>query len=316
MGGSSGGGGLFARRTVGELRELVDRQEHKTRDAAFAADLAGVLGELLGGYNARDTLTANERLEDVKASLADEMEGSFDSLYGGSVAKHTYVDGLSDVDSLVIINDSALEGMPPSEVLRKMAETIANQVGDEGVVTHGKMAVTITYSDGMILQVLPAIKSKDDKLRVPSSRRDDSWSKIDPVGFNRALTKANSQCSGKLIPTIKLAKAIVSNLPKTEQLTGYHIESLAIKAFRGYEGEKTTSAMLQHFFASSQDFVLSPIKDSSGQSLHVDGYLGKTNSSARGSVSRALGRIERKMRNATRGESVAQWRALFRSDDE
>lgn len=31
--------------------------------------------------------------------MQDEVEERFDSIFGGSVAKHTWVDGLSDIDS-------------------------------------------------------------------------------------------------------------------------------------------------------------------------------------------------------------------------
>lgn len=313
MGGS---GGSFSRRTPDELRKLVDRQESRTRDAAFSTELAGVLAELLGGYNARDSLTANERLDEVKSALSETLEGSFDSLFGGSVAKHTYVDGLSDVDSLVLINDSDLHGKSPGSVLTEMAAIIRSCVGDDVEVSHGRMAVSVNYLDGMLIQILPAIKERDGLMRVPSSRGGDQWSKIDPVGFNKALTGANSECSGKLIPTIKLAKAVIAELPESQRLSGYHVESLAISAFRGYDGEKTTSAMLPHFFSKAREAVLAPIRDSSGQSVHVDGYLGPRNSEARVTASNFLGRIEKKMRNATNAESIGQWRSLFGMNDD
>jgi hypothetical protein len=313
MGGS---GGYFSGRSPDTLRRLVERQESKTRDAAFLTELAGVLSELLGGYNARDSITANDRLEELKVALSDTMDGSFDSFFGGSVAKHTYVDGLSDVDSLFLINDSSLDGKPPAQVLERMRSVISKCVGDDGVVSHGRMAVTVEYDDGMMLQILPAIKERDGHVRVPSSRDPGRWSKIDPVGFNQALTRANSECSGKLVPTIKLAKAIIASLPENQRLSGYHVESLAISAFRNYDGEKTTTAMLPHFFAKARDAVLSPIRDRSGQSVHVDGYLGQGNSEARVAASHNLGRIERKMRNATNAESVPQWRALFGLDND
>ncbi len=41
-----------------------------------------------------------ERLEVLKSKLSKELDGTFDQFFGGSIAKHTYVDGLSDIDSL------------------------------------------------------------------------------------------------------------------------------------------------------------------------------------------------------------------------
>jgi hypothetical protein len=161
---------------------------------------------------------------------------------------------------------------------------------------------------------LPVRRSDDGSLHVPSSRTS-GWSKIEPEGFQKALTDCNQKCANKVVPTIKLAKAINGTLPEAQQLSGYHIESLAIKVFREYEGPKTTVAMLPAFFQKAKDFVLSPIKDSSGQSVHVDGYLGDANSNERVVASHVLGRLEKRMRNASAAGSVAQWRALFGFDE-
>jgi hypothetical protein len=90
---------------------------------------------------------------------------------------------------------------------------------------------------------------------------------------------------------------------------------LAIKVFRDYDGPKTTVAMLPVFFQKAKDLVLSPIKDSSGQSVHVDGYLGDANSDERMVTSHVLGRLEKRMRNASAASSPAQWRALFGFDE-
>ena len=311
--GGSGGGGAFVNRSPGELRDIVRRAEDKTTVAAFETELASTLGDLLGSYNARDVETVRERLDVVKNALQKSIEGSFDQLFGGSVAKHTYVDGLSDIDSLIMINDSELEGKDPQQVLVRIERVLSKKLGSDATISHGRMAVTIDYGDGMIIQLLPAVKAKDGHIQVPSSRHD-GWSKINPLTFQDALTRRNNECAGKLIPTIKLAKAIVGQLPEAQRLSGYHMESLGIAAFRAYSGDKTTVAMLPTFFERARDLVLSPIKDSTGQSVHVDGYLGRMNSEARQVVSHVLGRLARRMRNATAAGSAAQWRALFGLD--
>ena len=89
------------------------------------------------------------------------------------------------------------------------------------------------------------------------------------------------------------------------------MESLGIAAFRNYAGELTTAAMLPVLFERARELVLSPIRDSTGQSVHVDEYLGPANSDARMAVSHVMGRLARRMRNATAAGSTAQWRAMF-----
>jgi hypothetical protein len=311
--GGGGGGGAFINRTPGELREIVRKAEDKTTVAAFEAELSRTLGGLLGEYNGRDVETVRSRLEALKTALKGSIEGSFDQLFGGSVAKHTYVDGMSDIDSLVLINDSALEGKSPEEVLTLMERSIAEKAPEKAKVEHGRMALTVEYSDGMVIQLLLAIRTDDQQLRVPSSRTE-GWSTINPLTFQEALSRRNQECGGKLVPTIKLAKAINGRLPEGQRLSGYHMESIGIAAFRDYNGDKTTSAMLPTFFERARDFVLSPIRDSTGQSVHVDDYLGEANSEARQTASHILGRIARRMRNATAAGSTAQWQALFGLD--
>lgn len=306
----SGGGSTFKHKSPEELRDAVRKAEDNSSVKQFEVELAGTLSDLLGAYNSRDVPAVQRRLSDIRTALQDEMEGAFDSLFGGSVAKHTYVDGLSDIDSLILLNDSDLENHSPQRALAKMAAIVKDAIPAAATVTHGQMAVTIDYGDGMVVQLLPAIKGADGHVHVPSSRRD-AWSEIDPMAFKEALSKRNAACGGKLVPTIKLAKALNGELPEGQRLSGYHMESLAIAAFRNYSGDKTTSAMLPAFFERARDLVLSPIKDSTGQSVHVDSYLGPANSPERQAASHLLGRIARRMRNATAAASVTQWKALF-----
>ncbi len=98
------------------------------------------------------------------------------------------------------------------------------------------------------------------------------------------------------------------------RLSGYHIESLAIAAFRNYEGVKTTSRMLPYFFERSRDLVLAPIRDSTGQSVHVDEYLGDENSTVRREMSHVLAGIAKRMRNASSAQSKQRWVEFFEKE--
>jgi tRNA nucleotidyltransferase (CCA-adding enzyme) len=115
-------------------------------------------------------------------------------MFGGSVAKHTYVDGMSDVDSLLLIDDSELDGKTPSVVLTKLTRILRKKLGESADVTHGRMAVTIDYRDGMVIQLLPALKDENGRVHVPSSRTK-GWSGINPLNFQKALTARNAPAS-------------------------------------------------------------------------------------------------------------------------
>jgi len=168
--------------------------------------------------------------------------------------------------------------------------------------------VTLTRKE-TVIQLLPALR--DGKKFKISSQDGKSWSQIDPAGFASALTKTNKAMDGKLVPCIKLAKAIIATLPEQRRLTGYHTESLAIQVFKKYDGPKTPKAMLRYFFEKAPEHIRRPIKDTSGQSVHVDEYLGAANSLERRIAADALARIARKVRNADGARSLARWKELF-----
>ena len=92
---------------------------------------------------------------------------------------------------------------------------------------------------------------------------------------------------------IKLAKSIANCYIKREsrKISGYHMESLAIEAFRDYEGELDTKSMLIHFLKYSMNGVLSQIVDLTGQTTYVDEYLGPPDSRLRKGASTRFGQM-------------------------
>lgn len=306
MGGS--GGGFFSSKT--EPRELARRTreaEEKSRDDTYETDVADFLSSELAQYNDRDAEGTQRVFADVKGDLGAEVGGTVDLLYGGSISKHTYVDGLSDVDALVLMDRTELEGKQPKELQELLADHLRARYGKEAV-SLGQLAVTLTHG-GMTIQLLPALRD-GEKFKI-ASYDGTGWSRIDPAGFAQALTKANKAMDGKLVPCIKLVKAVIAKLPEQRQLSGYHTESLAIKVFKDYDGPKTTKAMVRHFFEKAPDHVKQPIRDSSGQSVYVDEYLKEENGLHRRIVADALGRIARKILNADGAHSLKSWKELF-----
>lgn len=307
MGGSGGGGGPYYNVQPEELQKRIkEASDDISRD--FQPRLQEFLDEKLSAYNRRDSELIGERLAGVSKRLGNLLEAEWDFRFGGSVAKHTYVDGLSDIDSLLILGGEFDGTRPPKSVLSAVCKRLSGLPSSVSV-SAGRIAITIEYDDGMQVQLVPAVKD-GGTLRVPSWTRD-GWSKIDPAKFTSALTRRNSQCDGKLIPTIKLAKAAIATWPESVRLSGYHVESLAIDAFRNYSGPKNTATMLPKFFESASASVLRPIRDSTGQSIHVDSYLGKANSELRQKAAHWCQQVSKRMKNASIQGSFNQWRELF-----
>ena len=126
------------------------------------------------------------------------------------------------------------------------------------------------------------------------------WSNVvQPERFADKLAKVNEAHNGRVILIIKLAKAMADCFisDPSKKISGYHMESLAIDAFQNYQGAENPGAMLLHLFTHSITGVMSPIKDRTGQSRHVDEYLGKANSGPRKRTSTQLGQMRAKVRS-------------------
>ncbi|CAN7245404.1 nucleotidyltransferase [Variovorax sp. LjRoot175] len=310
MGGSSGSfGRAGSGRTPSDFAEQL-RKDAETSALQFETELSEEFADLLSRFNARNSDQTNERLEAIKDVLHDNIDAdsSFDTMFGGSVAKHTYVDGLSDVDAMLVV-EGDLTDASPRAVLEKVANALEDKLESEAKISRGTVAITVSYKDGTEIQLVPSIRD-GEKLRVPAWEAD-KWSSIDPKQFRDGLTKRNNECAGKLIPTLKLAKAINAVLPESARLSGYHIEALGVAAFRDYKEERTTVRMLPYFFKRASELVLNPVADRTGQSVHVDQYLGPAMSSARVGMSHLLLRMHQRMMNASAAKSRDRWRDLF-----
>jgi hypothetical protein len=304
-----GGGAHWSKTHVDDLRRELDVIKKAAETSTFSTEVATYLNNLLADANNRDRAEIDRRLNAILDSIKEETEGTIRLTFAGSVAKHTYVDGLSDVDVLLKVNGSELEQGGPSAIRDHIAAQIRKNNADIKTVENGRMAVTITYDDGIQIQLLPALRTASG-LKIPSES-GKRWSEVDPERFSSALTRANDSLSGKLVPTIKLVKAINGNLPAELQLSGYHIESLALQAFKGYRGTRTPATMLEHFFSKVPELVKTPIKDRTGQSVHVDDDLGPTNSDKRRLLSSSLDRIARRISFATVSTDLGKLQELF-----
>ena len=212
----------------------------------------------------------------------------------------------------MILDRETTQGLSSQEVLNKMHDNLSIELkqGDVSSIEKGALAVTIKYNDGMEIQILPAVRS-DDALKIPSSD-GAGWNATAPHVFQEKLTDLNKKMDSGLVPTIKLVKSLISDLPKQQQLSGYHIESLAIDAAKNYKGPTTPRALLSHILDHVSDRTRQPMKDVTGQSRNVDDYLGEPESSHRKLVSQAVSGIKRRLDAAT---SLTQWKVMFGSTE-
>lgn len=251
---------------------------------------------LLVQYKRRHTESLTRHLESLCNFLRQEGNHVVQTMFGGSVQKGTYVTGLSDVDVMLIVNESSLVNQPPAKVKKYVRDIIKRRLPNN-TVRAGKLAVTVKYSDKTEIQLLPAIRTKTGGVRI-SQHGTSRWSKIaHPEKFAKRLAEVNAARDGRVVPVIKLAKAMVDcyiSRP-TRKISGYHMESLAIDAFKDYQGPLDPKNMLVHLFGHAIDAVRSPITDSTGQSRYVDDYLGQAESVPRKRVATYFGQMRGKV---------------------
>lgn len=309
----SGGGRnseTASRRTSSGFSQLVSGAGDAAERGSYDARVNALLQEAVSDYSDRDIEAIRRHIDTLKKALESDVEGTIDLLFGGSTEKHTYVNGLSDVDLLARIDDPSLTSLSPQQLLRRFAARIQQRLPNTEV-TPGRLSVTVRYSDGQELQVLPALSIRGGGVRIarPSG---DGWSNvIRPEAFARKLTEVNRQCASRVVPTIKLFKAAQESIPENARLSGYHVESLAVQAFEGYEGGRSYKEMLLHLCRSAAESVKAPVRDRTGQSVHVDDYMGAPNSEERQRSSRFLGRVVQRMDAADRQRRVSEWEDLF-----
>lgn len=306
MGGS--GGGFFGGGSTPEtLREKVRSIEGDMQDASFETQVGLHIAGLLGEYNARDQDRIRVHLEEIKSALEREVSGQVDLLYGGSVSKHTYVDGFSDVDALVLLDRAGVDAAGPDELRAYFARRLRARFPNTAIV-EGPLAVTVSFRD-VEVQLLPAFRHGDGF--AIGTGEGGAWAPIHPRRFAEALTTVNQLQGNKVVPVIKLLKGALASLPKDRRLKSYHLEALAVELFRDYQGPRTTQALFRHFLSSAPSRILHPIADSTGQSTHVDAYLGAANSLSRKIVSDTIDRAHRRVLNADASRSVDQWKRIL-----
>lgn len=306
MGGS--GGGYFRSETPENVRDALRKEEKATEDQIFETQVSSDIGNLLDEYNNRDTEAVRKALERLKKALENDVEdGTITPTFGGSVRKHTYVDGISDVDSLFVLKGEELKGLDPSQALDFFESKVKTAFPD-AKPDRDRMSLRIPH-EGAVLEILPAIR-REGKLCIPSES-GKTWSGINPEGFFRKLSEINDRCNGKVVPTIKIAKGINETFPANQRLSGYHLESLSIEAFKDYAGPRNTKAMIEHLIGFATERVLSPIRDKTGQSFHVDEYAGPKGSEPRKLMAQNLDRVWRRMKNANATRSREKWTEIL-----
>lgn len=241
--------------------------------------------QLLKEINNRDVAAVNKHLEEIAKTLGAGIDCISRILFGGSVSKKTFVEGLSDIDALVVLKEADVKGLSPEKIQDNFYSLLKSRFPNTEIV-KGNLAVTVKFQDYEV-QLLPAIKDGDN-LRIKSASNSGWSAPINTKAFSETLTKLNKMNDNKVVPAIKLAKSALDSMPEQYHLSGYHVEAMAVEAFANYNGRVTYYDMTKHLLSFAQNRVLRPINDVTGQSGTIDEYLGPGKSITRQKISNQI----------------------------
>jgi lambda repressor-like predicted transcriptional regulator len=307
MGGSGGYGFGRAHDSAWQPADLENSLQH-TRQQVAEAELASVFADALSKINQIDTEALNLHKEEILKALQSEFEDASDLRGGGSYTRHTYVNGLSDVDILIDLGAYSSSSIPHKADSRAVLADMERRLRQRFPHTHiesGRMAVTIRFSDGLELQVLPAFRYHSG-YKIPNPQ-GSGWTITRPQVFAKLLRERNAEIGGKVLPCIKLAKQVCNN--KGVEIKSYHLENMVLKAFEHYTGSRSEEEMLRHLFNQAKVLVATRMKDVTGQEVYVDRYL--SNKTARNQLARQLATIEKEIIAAKVDSNV--WKQLLGS---
>ena len=266
--------------------------------------------EKLKELNYRDTKQIRTHLNTINAALNKDDSGKINLILGGSLQKHTYVHGISDVDVLAKIDKSDMRDLPPKKILKNFTKRLQTRL-PTSKIKKGKLAATVKFlTSGREFQVLPTFPTENG-IKLNNGNGKTWGDPIIPSKFTSKLTQINEENAYLVIPVIKIFKSITNALPEDMQLKGYHLENISTRAFNHYKGCKTPKDMLVHLTRYTSKAIKKPIRDVTGESDYLDSYLGRAQSQRRKNIHKALQIILRRMKRADSEVSLEKWDKLL-----
>ena len=281
---------------------ITEVGSNETDEKFGSTKIADFLQEKLGGINAHDYNAINQHKQLIEDKLKNEFEVE-NVRFGGSHSTHTDVKNLSDIDMLADLGNFTTD-KSSDQVINDFANAIRERLPNT-TISSGVMAVTVEFSDGLQVQVLPAFRYRDG-YRIPDPN-GKGWISTYPKRFSRELTSINQKQSRQVVPTIKLVKSICD--ANNVKVSSYHVSNMAVNVFKHYAGPMTQQKMLQHFFNKAKSLCLRPTVDPSKQTQYIDSDL---SSSERKRMAGNFAQIESKIKKATESPSLDKWKDIFK----
>lgn len=181
----------------------------------------------------------------LSAYFEDEID---EDLLFGSYSRGTILprsmDACSDVDYMVIFNDSGVKPQTYLDRLRRFVNLYYNK--SEIAQSHPTIALSLNH---IRFELVPAIDHWFNGLRIPAKISDYSdWMDTDPTGFNSDLVSKNQSHQNLIKPLVRLVK--YWNAQNGYVFESYELEKSIVG--QGYWGSVFSTYQLKNYF---YDFI-------------------------------------------------------------
>lgn len=110
--------------------------------------------------------------------------------------------------------------------------------------------VQVSFSDGMMFEIVPCFQNNDGSYTYPDSNGGGSWLTTNPVPEIEAIKQMNADCNGNLYPLCRMTRAWKDE--HSIDIKGYLIDLMAYRFLSNYEHRTKTSVyhdyMMRDFF--------------------------------------------------------------------
>lgn len=165
------------------------------------------------------TVANEENIENRFSTITKRLNLDFHNIdsnsengtYVGSYGRGTAINGVSDLDLLFTLPDSAYakynnrEGNKQSQLLQDVKNSILKTYSQSEVRGDGQVVVIEFGND--FIEVCPAFKEKDGSFTYPDSNNGGSWKKTNPIPESDEMQNFDIDCNGNLIILCKIIRA-------------------------------------------------------------------------------------------------------------
>ena len=134
------------------------------------------------------------------------------TLYVGSYGRGTAIEGISDIDMLMILPFDIQQQYSKyiyngqSALLQAVRSSLLGTYPNTTIKGDGQI-VQVTFSDSTQFEILPCFDNYDGSFDYPDSNNGGSWKKTYPKAELDAFKTKNTECNFNLYPLCRMARA-------------------------------------------------------------------------------------------------------------